>query len=136
VQLRKLPAITARRRAIAAAYDKRVSEFYARPRTLPGHLHVYHQYTLRVPLEGRWSRDQVREELEREGIATGVYYPLPVHLQPPYRALRDTVSCPVAERAAVDMLSIPVHPGVTDADCQTVAEQLNRLATGVASAAL
>jgi dTDP-4-amino-4,6-dideoxygalactose transaminase len=136
VQLQKLPRITSRRRAIAAAYDRTISGLYPRPRTLPGHHHVYHQYTLRVPLEGRLARDQVREDLERNGVATGVYYPLPIHLQPPYRALVGAVSCPEAERAAVDMFSIPVHPGVSDEDCQVVAQQLNRIALGAAGVAL
>jgi dTDP-4-amino-4,6-dideoxygalactose transaminase len=128
VQLRKLPSITARRRELAAAYDETVREDYVRPRTMGGHHHVYHQYTLRVPKGGRVSRDHVRAELERNGVATGVYYPVPVHLQPAYRAHGSIVSCPEAERAALEMFSIPVHPGVSDSDCAVVAEQLNRIA--------
>jgi len=128
VQLRKLPRITARRRELAAAYDAAIGDAYVRPRTLPGHRHVYHQYTLRVPRSEVQSRDSVREELERNGVATGVYYPLPIHLQPPYLVDGSGVSCPGAERAALDMFSIPVHPGVSDGDCALVAEQLNRIA--------
>ena len=128
VQLRKLPAITARRRELAAAYDQTVSAAYVRPRTMRGHHHVYHQYTLRVPEGSPLSRDEVRAELERNGIGTGVYYPLPIHLQPPYREEDGAVSCPEAERAALDMFSIPVHPAVGDGDRAAVAEQLNRIA--------
>jgi len=128
VQLRKLPSINARRRALAHAYDTTVWDGYPRPRTLPGHHHVYHQYTLRVPHHSRVSRDEVRQELEQNGIATGVYYPVPVHLQPPYRADGKTARCPEAERAAREMFSIPVHPCVSDEDCAVVAERLNRIA--------
>ena len=128
VQLRKLPAITARRRELAAAYDQTVSAAYVRPRTMRGHHHVYHQYTLRVPEGSPLSRDEVRAELERNGIGTGVYYPLPIHHQPPYREADGAVSCPEAERAALDMFSIPVHPAVGDGDRAAVAEQLNRIA--------
>lgn len=129
VQLRKLSSITARRREHAAAYDATVSDSFVRPRTMPGHHHVYHQYTLRVPQGGRQSRDHVREELERNGVATGVYYPVPIHLQPPYRTPGSAVSCPQAERAALDMFSIPVHPGLSDDECATVAKQLNLIAS-------
>jgi dTDP-4-amino-4,6-dideoxygalactose transaminase len=128
VQLRKLPSINARRRELAHVYDARVWEGYRRPRILADHHHVYHQYTLRVPADLGLSRDDVREELQRSGIGSGVYYPVPVHLQPPYLDSGRAASCPVAERAAGDMLSIPVHPCVSDEDCAVVAEQLNRIA--------
>ncbi len=125
VQLGRLATITDRRRRHAAFYDTSVSRWYARPQVAPGGGHVYHQYTLRVP--PGWSRDQVRARLHRQGIATGVYYPLPVHLQAPYRSLR-SAPCPVAEMAATDMLSVPVHPGLSDDDCLAVAVALNSVA--------
>jgi dTDP-4-amino-4,6-dideoxygalactose transaminase len=125
VQLGRLATITELRRRHAAFYDASVSRWYARPRVAAGRGHVYHQYTLRVP--AGWSRDQVRAQLHRQGIATGVYYPLPVHLQPPYLSLRNP-PCPAAEMAASDMLSIPVHPGLSDDDCLEVAAALNSVA--------
>ena len=72
--------------------------------------------------------NEVRAELERNGIGTGVYYPLPIHLQPPYRDESGAVSCPQAERAALEMFSIPVHPSVSDSDRAAVADELNRMA--------
>jgi dTDP-4-amino-4,6-dideoxygalactose transaminase len=82
---------------------------------------VYHQYTLRTPPDGPWSRDALREKLENAGVATGVYYPVPVHKQPPYQR-SDTPPCPEAERAAADMFSIPVYPGLSVVDRARVAE--------------
>jgi dTDP-4-amino-4,6-dideoxygalactose transaminase len=125
VQLGKLAAITERRRENAAFYDRSVSTWYSRPRVAPGNGHVYHQYTLRVP--GGWSRDYVRQQLHESGVGTGVYYPVPVHLQPPYLSPQNA-PCPVAEMAARDMVSVPVHPGLTDDDRVVVASALNRLA--------
>jgi dTDP-4-amino-4,6-dideoxygalactose transaminase len=125
VQLGRLEAITERRRRRAAFYDSSVSRWYARPRVASGRGHVYHQYTLRVP--AGWSRTEVRVQLHRMGIATGVYYPLPVHLQPPYLSLR-SAPCPVAETAAADMVSVPVHPALSDEECLAVASALNSVA--------
>ena len=59
---------------------------------------------------------------------TGVHYPVPIHLQPPYRGLRNP-ACPESERAASDMFSIPVHPGLSSQDVETVVARLNELAS-------
>ena len=126
VQLGRLPAITERRRRTAARYDEATPrERLARPATHPGACHVYHQYTLRLRAadgEGR-ERDRLRGELARAGVATGVYYPVPVHRQPAYRRWAGA-HCPNAERAAADMLSIPVHHSLSDEEVETVAGAL------------
>ena len=125
VQLGRLESITDRRRRHAAYYDRCVSRWYRRPRVAPGRGHVYHQYTLRIP--AGWSRDEVRLHLHQMRVATGVYYPLPLHLQPPYLSLQ-SAACPEAEAAARDMVSVPVHPGLSDEDCMSVAAALNSVA--------
>jgi perosamine synthetase len=127
VQLRRLPEITRRRREIAAFYDEHIDwGRYARPRVPSRNRHVYYQYTLRVgPSDGR-SRGTVQAGLREAGIVSGVYYPVPLHLQPPYRG-REHAPCPQAERAAEDMLCVPVHPDVSDEDRAHVVEALNRL---------
>jgi dTDP-4-amino-4,6-dideoxygalactose transaminase len=120
-QLERLPAITQARRANAAFYDATIdAERFPRPEILADHAHVYYQYVVRVPSQGRLDRAAVQAALERHGIGTGVHYPVPVHLQPPYREL--AASCPGAERAADEILSIPVHPGVSERDRERVAE--------------
>src|SRR5437773_3774755 len=129
VQLGKLDAITERRRQNAEYYAANVSRWFERPRVDPDHRHVYHQYTLRVP--SGWSRDEVRSQLRTRGVETGVYYPVPVHFQPPYRVLH-SAPCPVAESAARDMISVPVHPAVTHDERVAVASELN----GIAATAL
>ena len=97
-----------------------------RPRVLPGARHVYHQYTLRVTPSGHATRDQVRNQLMERGIATGVYYPVPIHRQPAYRDYND-VNCPQAELAAADMLSIPVHSSLTDEERDRIARAVTEL---------
>ena len=130
VQVGRLAAITERRRRIASYYDETiVADRFARPATRPDACHVYHQYTLRLPTENggaRQERDRIRASLAQAGVATGVYYPVPVHRQPayaPYSASR----CPNSERASDDMFSIPVHHALSDAEVETVAQALAAL---------
>jgi dTDP-4-amino-4,6-dideoxygalactose transaminase len=125
-QLERLPAITQARRENAAFYDVAIdAERFPRPKILAGHVHVYYQYVLRIRPRGQLDRAAVQAALDRRGIGTGVHYPVPVHLQPPYREL--AASCPEAERAADEILSIPVHPGVSEHDRERVAEALKAL---------
>ncbi len=127
VQLLKLPALTRRRRENASYYDEAIgSTAFVRPQVQPGHGHVYHQYTLRVTSNGARSRDAIRDTLGQMGIGTGVYYPVPVHHQPPYRVHQNR-ACPEAERAASEIFSIPVHPAVSDRDRERIAQTLNGL---------
>jgi len=72
--------------------------------------HVYHQYTIRV-LDGR--RDTVQKRLEEAGISTMVYYPVPLHQLPIYADLG--FKLPEAERAAAEVLSLPMWPQITPA---------------------
>jgi dTDP-4-amino-4,6-dideoxygalactose transaminase len=130
VQLGRLEGITDSRRRHAALYDRSVSRWYRRPRVAPGSGHVYHQYTLRVP--AGWSRDEVRLQLHQMGVATGVYYPLPLHLQTPYLSDHNA-PCPEAESAAKDMVSVPVHPGLSDDEGMSVVAALNSIAASTMS---
>ncbi len=126
-QLGKLDAMTERRRAIADFYDDAiVGNGFVRPRVLAHARHVYHQYTLRLAPTSRHDRDAVRNRLLEKGITTGVYYPVPVHRQPAYRDYAGR-SYAQAERAAADMLSIPVYSDLTDDERDRVTEALNNL---------
>lgn len=127
VQLSRLEGITSRRRDNAAYFDNRIASGHlARPRIGHGNRHVYHQYVLRVGAAAPWTRDEVRARLEGNGIGTGVHYPVPVHLQPAYSGHANP-PCPNAESAARDMLSIPVHPAVSDEDRALIAAAINAL---------
>ena len=122
-QLPKLAAYNARRRAIAARYDADLAGVIT-PAVRPGVTHVYHQYTIRVQ-----RRDEFVERLGEHGVGTGVYYPIPVHRQKPLLALGyGDQEFPVSERLAADVVSIPVHPSLTDAEVTTVIEAVNAVA--------
>lgn len=132
VQLGRLQAINDRRRRIAAFYDREIpAERFRRPRVLPGARHVYHQYTLRLPISRektviRDARDALRTALAEAGVMTGVYYPVPLHLQPAHRD-GARLSFPQAELAAADMFSVPIHHALNDGEVEAVARAVSRL---------
>jgi perosamine synthetase len=89
-----------------------------------GYRHVFHQYTVRVA-DGH--RDVALEGLKERGIGAGVYYPVPVHQQRVYVEQGYTGTFPEAERAATEVLSLPVHPGLSRADLETIVVAVNEL---------
>jgi dTDP-4-amino-4,6-dideoxygalactose transaminase len=128
VLLAKLPHLdtwTRARREHAAWYDDRLAQLEAaghlvRPRVSAGNEPVYNQYTLRVR-----DRDPLREHLTERGIGSAVYYPLPLHLQPcfAYLGYREG-DFPEAERAAREVLSIPVYPELREDERERVAREI------------
>ena len=121
VQLGKLAGWTARRREIAARYDAELRGVVVPP-VAPEAMHVYHQYTVRVPHD----RDGFAAALAERGVGTGVYYPTPVHLLPSFGLTAHAL--PVTAQAAAEVLSLPVHPGLTDGDVDTVIAAVNDVA--------
>lgn len=101
------------RRAIAHRYDKLIDELQlqhllTRPTVRSYGRHVFHQYVVRV--QGG-QRDVLRDYLKREGVGTEVYYPLPLHLQEVFKPLGYRRGAfPIAERAAADVLALPIYP--------------------------
>jgi dTDP-4-amino-4,6-dideoxygalactose transaminase len=88
--------------------------------------HVYHQYTIRV---GEGKRDAMIEHLKKNEIGCGVYYPVPVHQQNYYtKDLGYKQSLPETEKAALEVLSLPVHPGLSPADLETIVSAVNEFA--------
>ena len=84
-------------------------------------VHVYHQYTLRIPR----ARDRLARHLADCGIGTRVYYPTPMHHSPLYRRLGyGEARCPEAEKAAAEVLSIPVHPAVGEQGIQRIVQAI------------
>ena len=120
-QLERLPELTEARRENAAVYDDRLAELPLETPAVPdGFEHVYHQYTIATD-----ERDELAAWLDDRGIGTGVYYPTPIHRQPVYETVSTAaVSLPRAERAAERVLSLPVHPGLSDDDRQAVLEAI------------
>jgi len=129
-QLAKLPAYNARRRALAARYDAELTGVVT-PSVRPDATHVYHQYTIRVN-----RRDEFAERLRERGVGSAVYYPIPVHRQKPFVALGyGEQQFPVAERLCAEVISIPVHPSLTDDDVTAVIAAVNGVAAELGSLA-
>jgi dTDP-4-amino-4,6-dideoxygalactose transaminase len=122
VKMRHIEAWTEARRRAAARYRSLLSGVagVALPSERPGARHVYHLFAVRVR-----DRRTVAERLAAEGIATGVHYPLPLHLQPCYRDLGyHAGDFPVAERLAAEELSLPLFPELTGEQIERVAAAL------------
>jgi len=114
VLLAKLPHLaswSARRRAHAAFYSEAMADLPVRvPAIAPANEHIFHQYTLRVP-----RRDALQAHLKARGVGNAVYYPVPLHLQPCFAHLGYRPgSLPEAERAAGEVISLPVYPELTE----------------------
>jgi UDP-2-acetamido-2-deoxy-ribo-hexuluronate aminotransferase len=124
VKLRHLPAAQAARQAIAARYDAGLSQVPGLqiPARDPRSSHVFHQYTIKVePAQ----RPRLQHYLTQQGIPSAIYYPLPVHQQPAYAYLGYLAGqFPVAEKLCQQVLSLPVHPGLTQ-------EQVNYILASV-----
>ena len=120
-QLKKLDRFNAARAANAKFYDEHLQGVVT-PFVPDGYRHIYHQYTVRVP-DGK--RDALRDYLKEHEIGSGVYYPLPIHKQPYYQELGYDLTLPEAERAAQEVLSLPVHPALSQEDLETVVSAIN-----------
>ena len=85
--------------------------------------HVYHLYVVRVQ-----NRDHVLQGMADRGVACGIHYPIPLHLQEAYRFLNYAIgSFPVAERCADEFLSLPMYPELTTEQIETAARELRAL---------
>lgn len=116
VKLPHLPAWTAARQRLADQYDTALGGISGLrlPHRDPQSSHVFHQYTLTLPTAPQ--RDQLQEYLQERGVPSVVYYPVPVHLQPAYAYLDYSAGqFPVAEHLCGTVLSLPIHPLLTEA---------------------
>ena len=124
VKLKHLSAWNEARRRHAAAYAERLASLpELTPPSCPDHmLPVWHLYVVQVP-----RRDHVVSALHQDGVGTGLHYPIPVHLQQAYAPLHlPRGSYPVAEAAADRILSLPMFPGLTEAQLDHVCGALAR----------
>lgn len=120
VKLRRLDAWNQRRQALAGRYDDLLAgSGVATPAVAPGNRHVYHLYVVRSP-----QRDALHRRLAGGGIAAAIHYPVPVHLQPAYRHLAPAGSLPVTERAAAEVLSLPLYPQMPEDHADQVAQSI------------
>ena len=110
------------RRAAASLYDGLLAGApgVRLPTTLPGNEHVWHLYVVRVG-----ERDEVLRAVQEDGVGAGVHYPVPVHLTPAMADLGHRPGdLPVSERAAGEILSLPIFPGITREQQERVVESL------------
>lgn len=118
-----LPAWTARRRQLASLYRSElphaVSPIVERD---PGH--VYHLFPVRLP-----ERDGLSAHLAREGIGTLIHYPMPLSAQQAFAAY-EPAECPIASAASAELLSLPLHPRLTDADVARVTRSVSAFVKG------
>jgi dTDP-4-amino-4,6-dideoxygalactose transaminase len=121
VQLSALARRTEMRRENAAFFDAHLEGVVVPPVDARA-THVYHQYTIRVPGQ---DRDRFAKELADRGVGSGVYYPTPVHRLPAYGLAMDL---PETERAAAEVLSLPVYPSLTEAERSQVVAAVNAVA--------
>ena len=128
VKLNYLDRWNAVRRRNAALYTKLLKPLgIATPIEAPYTRHVYHVYAIRVK-----ERDAMRMYLAKQGVATGIHYPLPIHLQPAYRDLgHHRGDFPVSEQLSKEVLSLPMHPFLTEEKIRYVCRVIERFYQGV-----
>jgi dTDP-4-amino-4,6-dideoxygalactose transaminase len=126
------------RRQIAATYLElfRAAELIGRVILPTVHVdceHVWNQFTVRI---AHGCRDSLRESLAERGVGTEVYYPLPLHRQQCFRSLGyELGSLPVTERAAAEVLNLPIYPGLTRGEQELVVKQISSFYSRSQSAA-
>ncbi len=124
VKLKHIDTYNGRRRDNAALYSKELSVAgIGTPAEQAGTRHVFHQYTIRIK-----NRDAVKQKLDAGGVTSSmIYYPVPLHLQAAYKDLgMKPGSLPQAERAAQEVLSLPMYPELSEAQIKLVAEAVKR----------
>jgi dTDP-4-amino-4,6-dideoxygalactose transaminase len=123
VKLRHLEEWGVQRRRVASCYDQLLAGSpVTTPYVSPGNEHVYHQYTIRAP-----QRDELEAFLKDQGVGSMIYYPVPLHRQELYADLGlEEGSLPESERAAKEVLSLPIYPELDDEQIEQVADAVRR----------
>jgi perosamine synthetase len=124
VQIEKLKKWNSIRQENAAYLTEHLSKIkgIVLPKTRKHAEHVFHQYTIRIP-----DRDNAAQKLKEMGIGVGIHYPTPIHQQPLYKNLGYTDELPIAETACREVLSLPVHPSLTQNDLDSIVRAIASL---------
>ena len=119
-KLAHFPQEVEARGRVGARYSELLKDVCATPRIRKGNTHLYAQYTIRVP-----QRDQIAEKLKAKGIPTAVYYPKCLHEQPVFSWLEyKWGDFPQSEKASREVLSLPMHPFLTEKEQDQIVEAL------------
>lgn len=118
VKLKHIDEYNTKRRDNAMRYNKNLAvPGIETPREMNGAKHVYHQYTIKIK-----NRDGVKQALDAANVSNMIYYPVPLHLQAAYKDINmKPGSLPVTERAASEVLSLPMYPELTEEQIRSVA---------------
>ena len=128
VQLDKLEAATKTRIRQAADLGAGLAHVFRKPHVPDGARHVFHQFTVAVQPE---TRDRFVAGFREAGIGVDIYYPTPLHRQPAFAAFRREDDCPRSERAAREVISLPVHPRVGESGIARIVHVAERLARDI-----
>lgn len=124
-QVDRLAEFTKKRRENAAYLNAHITSVKT-PKVREGYEHVWHQYTIRV--EKSRNRDSAMKQLNDAGVGTGIFYPIPAYRQAHLiEAGYGDVSLPVTECIVDEVISLPVHPQLTQADLETIVTEVNKL---------
>ena len=125
IKLKHLEDWTRARQANAARYDELIraaglGDAVRVPARVPGSRHIFNQYVLRVQ-----RRDELKTHLAKNGVGTEIYYPVPLHGQRCFAYLEhDAADFPQAQRAAAEVLALPIYPELTDEQLEYVVRQI------------
>jgi perosamine synthetase len=130
-QMKKLDSFLEKRRSNAEYLTKNLErlETVETPYVDANVTHSFNQYTIKLGLEHlTCSRDECADLLKRENIGSAVYYPKPLHLQPVFMELLHTEeeACPVSEELAERVLSLPIHPSLTENDLENICKAVEK----------
>ncbi len=125
-KLKRLNEYNAQRRAAAGRYHDLLKDFadLKLPRAVPGNEHIWHIYAVQVDAR---RRDAVMKSMQEQGIGVGVHYPVPIHLQGAFAGHGHQVGAfPMAEKAAAEMISLPIYPELSASQQEQVAAALKK----------
>ena len=125
VQIDRLEEFTKARRKNATFLNAHLTSVIT-PQVLAGYDHVWHQYTIRV--KQGVDRDTAVNTLNQAGVGTGIFYPVPAYKQTHLVEMGyGNLNLPVTERIVNEVISLPVHPQLTQADLQRIVEEVNKI---------
>ena len=123
-QMGRLADFNAKRKANAEYLQARLESVKV-PTVRPEYGHVWHQFTVRI--NGGRDRDAAVEQLTQAGVGTGVFYPVPAHQHDYMRERIGEISLPITEKLSQEVFSLPVHPGLSQADLEKIVSEVNKL---------
>lgn len=126
-QLKKLSKFNATRIANAQTLIKSLSRLkgLVLPHTPVGYTHVFHQFTIKLPKDGRVVRQEFINYMKQKKITTGIYYPTPVHKTKVYSSFNHRL--PVAEQVAQEVVSLPINPSLKQKDIKRIIDTITSI---------